>query len=203
MVLNKRRWGIVLRELRLEKGLSQTALAERSTRMSYPPVKIHRVYITQLEHGYVKQPQTPELRAALLAGLGITEAEFECHRARVYSPCKVPLFEDFPLLNNRLSPCGYITVALPSVWGSGKSVIQAFCFTGSGAESDIKKGDILVIDAVSPLSPGNTVVYHNRSMLQSGRVVRAEDGLCVKNASGTFILNGHPIARVLQVVRNF
>jgi transcriptional regulator with XRE-family HTH domain len=203
LVLKKRRWGIVLNELRVEKGLSKTDLAARCTRMSSPHVKINRVYISQLEHGYVKTPLSAKLRAALLAGLEITEEHFESHRVQVYSPCKVPVFESFPVPAGKPSPCSYITVALPAVWGSGNQSLNAFCFPGSSAESDIAKGDILVIDAAAVLSVGNTVVCCAADGLHTGKIARVDGSLYVKNNLGCFAVDGKfPVARVLQVVRN-
>jgi transcriptional regulator with XRE-family HTH domain len=76
LVANGCRWGILIKQLREVESLSVKDLAVASSALGEPFVTVSEEYINNLENGFFREP-SPARLSAIIAGLGLSEAEFE------------------------------------------------------------------------------------------------------------------------------
>jgi len=202
-------WGIKIRHLREERGLTQEELAAASD--------VTRSHITRIEMGTYYKSITDEMMRKLAKGLSMTipelsQAIYGEAGPRGGNPVWVPLgkgqvdvyrlpvHSDYPFhAGNSVDPGEYVYQEIPR---GAESHVEAYKVKGTCLEPDIKDGDTIVVDRERATDIGDIIACNVDSELYIARLKKYADELWLEtNESKRKLQECGASAVVIGVVR--
>jgi transcriptional regulator with XRE-family HTH domain len=201
-------WGTKLKELRKEKGLTQSELAVKSG--------LNRGHIAQIETDMIKVANLDTYQK-LAAGLDMQIDDFLkrigenpdkisenpeqiLERLRLATPMSVSVYTDFPFHAGRVAePHDTIYVARARAARKG---VEAYIVHGNCLSPSIEDGDYIVIDRERQIDIGDIVACLYQGELHLGKLKKIAGDSFLENSHGQIkIENCQLAAPVIEVVR--
>ncbi len=201
-------WGAKIRQLREQRGITQTELAKRAG--------VTRGYIAQIETGLIKESGMDTFRR-LASGLGMTLDELDAavrgetlkpteepedwlERYRAAQPYRLQIRTDFVAhAGEPVQPPQYYWIPRG---GAAPVGIEAIKVKGNCLEPVIQEGDVIIVDKNAEVNIGNVVACTYQDELHLGRLRKIAGEVFLENGHGTFKLEECPhVAKVIQIER--
>jgi transcriptional regulator with XRE-family HTH domain len=205
----KENWGFAIKKLRIEKGLTQTKLAELCG--------LTRSIISRIELGHVKTTNQYTF-ANLAKGLGMTLDDLQeaitgkrlksqselpeqiLERYRLVQPVSVPVYTDFPShFNESTAPIDYIYLARTK---TVRKTIEAYIAHGNCMNPQINDGDVVIVDREAAIDEGDIVICLIGDNIHTGKLRKIADELYLENNNGRYKFSECKVAApVIEIIR--
>lgn len=174
-------WGLKVKELREEAGLTQVELAARSG--------LTRPHISRIEIGYIQDPKEDVLQK-LATGLGLTLGDL---RRKIYGldlpggsrlaqPTRLPIYKEFPFhAGSPVRPVDYFYRTWPD---KAPKNVEGYIVHGTCLEPTIQEGDVIIVDREGAIDSGDIVACLFGEELHIGRLRKIADELWLENNLG-------------------
>ena len=201
-------WGLVIRRLREERGLTQSELGRKSG--------LRPSHISRIEAGaYTK----PEHRTIIYLATGLNmkidmlvkelrgkspqtrqeTPEDILERLRVTISSTVSIYEDFPIYAGEpVEPIAYVHIARE--WAKGKR-LEGYIAHGKCLEPEISDGNIIIVDRDGQIDNGDVVAALVDGELYLARLRKIADELYLENNDGRIKLEECQVAAPVIEVR--
>jgi transcriptional regulator with XRE-family HTH domain len=202
-------WGLVIKQLRESKGMTQQELADKSS--------VERSHLSRMEGGEY-QSVKQETLARLAKGLEMPIAELSQeiygrpagtthkpsreplgkHQLNVY---QIPVYTQFPFHagDDGVEPCEHVYRELPK---KAKDHIEGYVVRGTCLIPIVNDGDIIIVDSESPVENGDIVACMIDGTLHIARLKRYDNELWLENnGSKRKLQDCGTTAKVIEVVR--
>lgn len=205
--------GIKLRQLRADRGWSQTELARRTG--------LNRSYLANIEAGTIDKPSADTFLKLARAFTILPEELYEAagyirgvlpllphrespeellNRLRQATPASIPVYTEFPVhAGGLMQPVEYIYRARP---GANKQNIEGYIVHGRSLEPGIRDGDIIVVDRDGAIDNGDIVACLSDDRFLIGQLQSIRGELWIENNEGRTKLEECEVsAVVIEVIR--